>query len=696
MKTKLTLLTLLITITTVAQNGINYKALIKDDLGNLVASQDIDIRFTLQTLVGPNFIPSYIEIHHTTTDVNGVAIVNIGEGDEIIAGDFPDGFWFPNITLNIEIDIEQDGTFVDFGESSFSKVPMAIHADNVFSGDYNDLTNQPATPTGLEKVTDSIDSATNLPIYGWRMIGVNPERRGNIGENSVDLSHSLFISSTHGPTGENSLTTGESTKASGENSTAMGLQSTASGNRSVAMGYVTKAIGSNSFAMGSFSNASGNTSIAIGNSSKASGLVATALGTGNEARGNYSTAIGRNTSARSFSETVIGSHNTDYIPIDSLAWAETDRLFVVGNGINGSFKRDALTVLKNGTITAPSFDISEITDDKALITKEYFDSNYEVSSGLEYIDETDDSTDNGGWRLIGVDAANYGPIGLNAIDFSSQSSSMDPKGATGSYSTSFGSGTEASGSRSFSAGFSSISTGDYSIAIGFGSTASNTSTIAMGNQAQSSGFASVSMGNNTVSSADYALSIGNDTWASGISSTALGENTRAIASNSTAMGYNTFAVVNSGLTIGRYNINDFDGLFVVGNGPNDSNRNNAFVIKENGDAKFDGEVHTTFTGNANMIPIAYGSFDGDDGTNPNDILSGTGNFTVTREVDFTYTISVNGETLSASNSSASVVVSTDFFRTANVTYSGGDMKVHIFSSTFNKVPAPFQFIIYKN
>ena len=43
-----------------------------------------------------------------------------------------------------------------------------------------------------------------------------------------------------------------------------------------------------------------------------------------------------------------------------------------GNGTLSSTS-DALLILKNGTITAPSLDISEITNDKALITKEYLD-----------------------------------------------------------------------------------------------------------------------------------------------------------------------------------------------------------------------------------------------------------------------------------------------------------------------------------
>ena len=57
-------------------------------------------------------------------------------------------------------------------------------------------------------------------------------------------------------------------------------------------------------------------------------------------------------------------------------WLGIGYHFVIGNGSNSSARSDALVVLKNGTITAPSFDIAEITDDKALITKEFADATY--------------------------------------------------------------------------------------------------------------------------------------------------------------------------------------------------------------------------------------------------------------------------------------------------------------------------------
>ena len=47
MKTQLTFLVLLISIISVAQNGINYKALIKDATGNVISNEEIDVVFRI-------------------------------------------------------------------------------------------------------------------------------------------------------------------------------------------------------------------------------------------------------------------------------------------------------------------------------------------------------------------------------------------------------------------------------------------------------------------------------------------------------------------------------------------------------------------------------------------------------------------------------------------------------------------------
>ncbi len=64
----------------------------------------------------------------------------------------------------------------------------------------------------------------------------------------------------------------------------------------------------------------------------------------------------------------------------------------------------------------------------------YPGSNIVSVTGLEGIDEG-----NGlGWRLIGRDPDNYGPIGQNAVDFSVSNSVSEEKGSTGQYSVTVG------------------------------------------------------------------------------------------------------------------------------------------------------------------------------------------------------------------------------------------------------------------
>ena len=67
-----------ITITSYAQQGINYKALVKDGSGNVVANDLIQVQFSILQGVAQTNV--YQETHTPTTDANGLIIVNIGEG----------------------------------------------------------------------------------------------------------------------------------------------------------------------------------------------------------------------------------------------------------------------------------------------------------------------------------------------------------------------------------------------------------------------------------------------------------------------------------------------------------------------------------------------------------------------------------------------------------------------------------------
>ena len=124
-------LSMFITLCVTAQQGINYKALIKDNLGNVVANQTIDVRFTVIADTGPTNV--YVETHTgVVTDANGIVILNIGNGTT--SDVFTDISWGSDIhALKVEIDIEQDASFVDMGTTQFMAVPYALSAANAAS-----------------------------------------------------------------------------------------------------------------------------------------------------------------------------------------------------------------------------------------------------------------------------------------------------------------------------------------------------------------------------------------------------------------------------------------------------------------------------------------------------------------------------------------------------------------------------------
>lgn len=506
--------------------GINYKALIKDDLGNVFANQTVTI---LQFTIIEGITSVYTETHSPMTDSNGIVIVNIGKGTPTL-GAFTNINWandehFLNVQVNIGSGLE------DLGTTQFMAVPYALEASNI---------------TGLE----AIDEGNGI---GWRLKGRNPANYGNIGIDAVDLSNSNVASTIRG--------------ATGSHSTAMGDRTSAIGSRSTAMGQVTTASGVNSTAMGGGTTASGDYSTAMGQNTTASGFGSTAMGRQTAASGNRSIAMGDYITAPSVTETVIGRFNTDYALSISgnILWNTTDRLFTVGNGQLNA-KSDALVILKNGTITAPSLDLGEITNNKTLITKEYLEATTSLPSGLEKITEND----NTGWRLIGQDPANYGNIGKNAIDLSFSDVASSIRGAIGQYSTALG--------------YQTIASDDYSTALGYQTVASNDYSTAMGRETGASGEGSTAMGWDTTASGNYSTAMGITTIASGLGSTAMGWDTEAPSYFETTVGMlNATYTPNSPTSW-----NAADRLFTVGSGsgivghPDYPMRNNALVILKNG------------------------------------------------------------------------------------------------------------------
>jgi hypothetical protein len=148
--------------------------------------------------------------------------------------------------------------------------------------------------------------------------------------------------------GNYSFAFGVNTKATATYSTAIGYINIASGQSSTALGYRVEATGTRSTAIGHETKATSANSTAMGSRTIASGLNSTAMGNNTRAYGTASSANGDFVSAYSYAEVAIGRWNTSYTPEGITAWNSNDRLFVIGNGINQSIRKDAMVVMKNG------------------------------------------------------------------------------------------------------------------------------------------------------------------------------------------------------------------------------------------------------------------------------------------------------------------------------------------------------------
>ena len=296
MKTKFTVLLVLITAICFSQSkGINYKAIIKDDSNNVLSNQNITIEFSI--LEGPeiDYLDLvYIETHTTSTDANGIVIVNIGEGVplsgyEDVYDQIEWGSVFGSHFLKVQID--SGSGLTDMGTTEFKAVPYALFAEN-------------SNSSGLEAINEGGGT-------GWRLIGRNPDFYGPIANSAVDLSVNFAPSATHGATGRYSTALGYQTTASGYGSFASGINTIASQSQATAMGAATTA----------------------------SGVSSTAMGIGTRAEAPNSTAIGLYN---------IGGG-------DPLLASSTDPLFEIGNGnyVDGTNdnRTNALTILRNGNAT---------------------------------------------------------------------------------------------------------------------------------------------------------------------------------------------------------------------------------------------------------------------------------------------------------------------------------------------------------
>ena len=377
-KTKLTLLALLLPIAVISQTiGMSYKAIVRDNVGAVMANQEIRVELTLN-IVPINF-PAYIETHTLTTNENGLMILTIGEGTPI-NGTFSSLDWLNDrFELNVQID-PGDG-LIDMGSTPIYSVPYSYHSQTTVSAQ-TAIIAETAISAEIATIAIDVENIPGLEQFdegngiGWRLTGRNPNNYGPIGLNAVDVSFSPVPGNLDGALGSNSFAQGYQSRASGNNSVAFGNLANASGAHSMSLGSGSVANGDYSFA-GPEARSSGDYSVALGNNAFASGFNAIAIGADSSVlydsgfaagydcsanaivsmalgfqavtRADNSIAIGNNVWSDSYQSIVLGTYNT-IIPGSNTFFLPNDPLLQVGNGTSFSNRSTAFMILKNGNV----------------------------------------------------------------------------------------------------------------------------------------------------------------------------------------------------------------------------------------------------------------------------------------------------------------------------------------------------------
>lgn len=551
MKSIYTILFCLFTITFInAQSrGINYKAKLSDNSGNPLSDQSVTIQFTiLEGSSASNEV--YVETHSTTTDTNGIIIVNIGEGVNV-SGDYQTVNWGLD-THFLKTEVNTGSGFIEIGNTEFKTVPYALYAESAGNSSGN------TSPFGEVQVNVISANNTNADF----LVGSTSTEN----ENNVNLDSRMFY---------------DKSKVAFRAGSVDDVQ------------WDDNNRGLYSFAGGRNNTAKGVSSTAFGEYNQALGFASTTLGTSHQANGSYSLVAGQGniSSNQISSQTVIGRWNEE----------QTDALLIIGNGADNLTRKNILSVKTDGNIIAEDLSVNEITQPNALVTKAYVDANAgSTSTGLEVLNEGNGN----GWRLIGRDPNNYGNIGLGAVDLSTTTSPNSTLGATGDYAFTAGTFTAASGSSSFAFGEQTSAIGNYSLAGGLATNAVEQYSFAFGNNAVANGIFSMAFGRLSESTGSYSMSFGEDTESNGDYSLSFGSNNTVDGSYSVAFGRGHTVNNFDAFAVGSFSEYNPDAIFMVGNGTGYNESNTALEVLETGVVRIS---NLSGTGTRNVSVDQYGN-----------------------------------------------------------------------------------------
>ena len=127
----LSIVTSFLAAQTTLPQGMNYQAVVRNTLGQIVPNSHVNFRFSiLANSITGNVV--YSETDSTTTDQFGQAILKIGSGI-VQSGSFATIDWSQQDFLKVEFDPNGGNNFVVMGITQLLSVPYSLYSQHAGS-----------------------------------------------------------------------------------------------------------------------------------------------------------------------------------------------------------------------------------------------------------------------------------------------------------------------------------------------------------------------------------------------------------------------------------------------------------------------------------------------------------------------------------------------------------------------------------
>ncbi|WP_298543361.1 hypothetical protein [uncultured Aquimarina sp.] len=550
--------------------SFNYQSVVRNATGDLVINQSIGVQVQILEGAAPDLVV-YTETHTVTSSVQGIISLPIGSGTT--SDTFDTINWSQqNQWIGIAVDITGGTTYTSIGTNKLQQVPYALYAANSGDKAFTTIANVTSNSPG--------DITTDDFVFGSTQLADDAT--------TFDDNIRLFFDKSKG-----AFRAGYAQDDQWDDVN-VGPRSIAFGNQNVASGF-------QSFIMGAHNTVSGPTSTSFGVNNNITGV------------GTFST--GESLTAEARSQVTIGYFNTAEAG-NPFIKVPTDRLFVIGNGLDEMSRSDALVMLKNGNTTLNGS--LTIDGDNQGAGTSY---TLPAQDGAANQIMSTDGSGNVSWTAASeafsttsnVTSNANGTIATDDFVFGSTQLNNDPMTTDDNAKMFFDKSKAA-----FRVGrlrdldpddpednehgdqWDDVNVGEESIVLG-NSTAAGSNAIAIGNLNNLSVTAresiAIGSGNTITQGNGYAFGQGHTIDYSG--STAIGLSNTSSGFGATAIGFVTHAGSYSEIAIGLNNTvvngaKDFyqstDRLFVIGNGISSIQRRDALVMLKNGNTTLNGQL----------------------------------------------------------------------------------------------------------